>query len=882
MTAQDIRQAFIRYFEEKDHLIVPSAPIVIKDDPTLMFTNAGMNQFKDVFLGVKAAAAPRVADVQKCLRVSGKHNDLEEVGLDTYHHTMFEMLGNWSFGDYFKKEAIDWAWELLTDVYKIDKERLYATVFEGDEQLGVRADEEAYRAWQKHLPAERILYGKKKDNFWEMGETGPCGPSSEIHIDLRSEEERARKDGAGLVNRDHDRVIELWNLVFIQYNRKADGSLETLKSYGIDTGMGFERLCMVLQHKESNYDTDVFMPIITGIERMSGIRYGSEEERDVAFRIIADHIRAIAFTIADGQLPSNTGAGYVIRRILRRAVRYGYSYLNFKEPFLYALIPVLEKIFGGVYPEISVQREFIQKVIREEEQSFLRTLENGLRRLEQIRKEHASDKLIPGDVVFELYDTYGFPADLTRLIAREWGYETDEAGFEKAMARQKSRSRAAGNLETGDWIELQPGAEVEFTGYEQSENEARPLRYRKVKQKNKELFQLVLDKTPFYAESGGQTGDTGVLEYKGTSIPVIDTKKENELIVHYLDRSPAGLPAKVLARVDAERRRRIAANHSATHLLHAALRKVLGPHVTQKGSFVGPDYLRFDFSHYEKVSPEQLQAIERLVNEKIWADIPRKEERGVPFDEARKRGAMALFGEKYGKEVRMITFGEDFSVELCGGIHVESTGQIGLFKIIHESAVAAGVRRIEALTADGAYAYVNGKLKVLREISAELKQPKNPVKAVKQLIEENRELKKKLETASSKLAQAEKGTLLKKIEKIGDLHFLGAILDIGDGAQLKNLSFQLKKEVPRLFAILGTRSGNKALINIVVSEELVSEYGLDAGKLIREIAPRTIRGGGGGQAFFASAGGKEPGALQAAMDMARKIIIEKAGNGTAS
>ena len=873
MTAQDIRQAFIRYFEEKDHLIVPSAPIVIKDDPTLMFTNAGMNQFKDVFLGVKAAAAPRVADVQKCLRVSGKHNDLEEVGHDTYHHTMFEMLGNWSFGDYFKKEAIDWAWELLTDVYKIDKARLYATVFEGDEQLGVSADEEAYRAWQKHLPAERILYGNKKDNFWEMGETGPCGPSSEIHIDLRSDEERAVEDGAGLVNRDHERVIELWNLVFIQFNRKADGSLETLKSHGIDTGMGFERLCMVLQHKESNYDTDVFMPIIGSIERMSGIRYGSEEQRDVAFRVIADHIRAIAFTIADGQLPSNTGAGYVIRRILRRAVRYGYSYLGFKEPFLYALIPVLEKIFDGVYPEISAQREFIQKVIREEEQSFLRTLENGLRRLEQIRREHATDKLIPGEVVFELYDTYGFPADLTRLIAREWGYETDEAGFEKAMARQKSRSRAAGNLETGDWIEIQPGAGVAFTGYEQIENEARPLRYRKVKQKNKELFQLVLDKTPFYAESGGQIGDTGVLEYNGTSIPVIDTKKENELIVHYLDRSPAGLPAKVKARVDAERRRRIAANHSATHLLHAALRKVLGPHVTQKGSFVGPDYLRFDFSHYEKLSPEQLQEIERLVNEKIWANIPRKEERGVPFDEARKRGAMALFGEKYGDEVRMITFGEDFSVELCGGIHVESTGQIGLFKISHESAVAAGVRRIEALTAAGAYEYVSGKLKALHEISAELKHPKNVVKAVKQLNEENRELKKKLEAASSKLAQAEKAELLNRIEEMGDIRFLGAVIDVGDANQLKKLSFQLKREIPRLFAVLGTESNSKALLNIVIDENLVREYDISAHSIIQFIS-KIIGGGGGGQASFASAGGNKPNELQNAIQKVREDVIK--------
>ena len=875
MTAQEIRQAFLRYFEDKGHLIVPSAPIVIKDDPTLMFTNAGMNQFKDVFLGVKAAPSPRVADVQKCLRVSGKHNDLEEVGHDTYHHTMFEMLGNWSFGDYFKKEAIDWAWELLTDVYKIDKGRLYATVFEGDAQLGVAADEEAYKAWQKHLPVERILYGKKKDNFWEMGDTGPCGPSSEIHIDLRSEEERTEKDGAELVNGEHERVIELWNLVFIQFNRKADGSLETLQSLGIDTGMGFERLCMVLQHKASNYDTDVFMPIIESIERMSGIQYGKGEKYDVAFRVIADHIRAIAFTIADGQLPSNTGAGYVIRRILRRAVRYGYSYLHFNEPFLYALIPVLEEIFKGVYPEISAQRNFIQKVIREEEVSFLRTLENGLRRLEQIKQEHASDKRIPGEVVFELYDTYGFPADLTRLIAHEWGYETDESGFAKAMAQQKNRSRAAGSLEAGDWVEMQAGSEPEFTGYEEIESEARPLRYRKVKQKNKELYQLVLDKTPFYAESGGQIGDTGLLEYNGTSIPVIDTKKENELIVHYLDRSPAGLPSRVKARVDAERRRRIAANHSATHLLHAALRKVLGPHVAQKGSFVGPNYLRFDFSHFEKLSEAQIQEVERLVNEKVWANIPRKEEREVPFEEARKRGAMALFGEKYGDKVRMITFGEDFSVELCGGIHVASTGQIGLFKIRHETAVAAGVRRIEALTADGAYEYVNAKLKELGEISAQLKHPKNVVKAVKQLNEENRTLKKKVEAASTKLARAEKAELLNKIEMMGNLNFLGAILDIGDAAQLKNLSFQLKQEVPRLFAILGTRNGDKALINIVVSDELLNEYELDAGRLIREIAPKTIAGGGGGQAFFASAGGKHAEGLQGAIDMARNIIIDK-------
>ncbi len=874
MTAQDIRQTFLRFFEEKDHLIVPSAPIVVKDDPTLMFTNAGMNQFKDIFLGIKAPPAPRIADVQKCLRVSGKHNDLEEVGHDTYHHTMFEMLGNWSFGDYFKKEAIDWAWELLTEVYKIDKSRLYATVFEGDEKEGVAFDGEAYNAWTKHLPPERILKGSKKDNFWEMGDTGPCGPSSEIHIDLRSEEERQRTDGALLVNQDHERVIELWNLVFIQYNRKANGSLEPLSFQGVDTGMGFERLCMVLQHKDSNYDTDLFMPIIRAIEQMSGYRYGENSNRDVAFRVIADHIRAIAFTIADGQLPSNTGAGYVIRRILRRAVRYGYSYLHFRDPFLYALIPVLEKIFEGVYPEIAAQREFIQKVIKEEEQSFLRTLENGLKRLEQIKEEHQKDKIIPGEVVFELYDTYGFPADLTRLIAREWGYDIDEKGFEAAMAQQKNRSRAATTLETGDWVQLQPGEEVHFTGYEESASEARPLRYRKVKQKKKDLYQLVLDRTPFYAESGGQIGDTGVIEFNGTRLPVIDTKKENELIVHFLEKLPEDLPEKVIARVDEERRRKIAANHSATHLLHAALRTVLGPHVVQKGSYVGPDYLRFDFAHFEKMKPEELAEVERMVNEKIWANIPRKEERDLPFDEAKKRGAMALFGEKYGEKVRIITFGEDYSVELCGGIHVDATGQIGLFKITSESAVAAGVRRIEAVTSAGAYDYINRKLKTLAEVSETLKHPKDISKAVEQLGEENRKLRKSLEEAASKMAQAEKGELLNQVEEIGDVRFLGAILKIGDANQLKNLSFQLKKEIPRLFAVLGTESNGKALLNIVMDESLVKEYGLDAGKLIREVAPKTIRGGGGGQPFFATAGGSRPEGLQEAIDMTKKILKE--------
>ncbi len=871
MTSQEIRQHFFDFFQSKGHAIVPSAPIVVKNDPTLMFTNAGMNQFKDIFLGEKQAEAPRVADTQKCLRVSGKHNDLEEVGKDTYHHTMFEMLGNWSFGDYFKKEAIDWAWELLTAVYGLDKSRLYATIFEGDEKDGLGEDAEAKQEWSRFLPEDRILPGDKKDNFWEMGDTGPCGPSSEIHIDLRSDEEREKVDGASLVNQDHPQVIEVWNLVFIQFNRKTDGSLEKLQQQHVDTGMGFERLCMALQGKTSNYDTDVFTPYLRAIESLSGEAYGEDAQKDIAFRVIADHVRAIAFTIADGQLPSNVGAGYVIRRILRRAVRYGYSYLALQEPFLHRLLPVWLEQYKELFPELEEQLAFVEKVVQEEENSFLRTLAQGLKRLDHFTADHEEGAALPGHFVFELYDTYGFPADLTRLIAEERGYTIDEQGFEAEMKAQKDRSRQATSIEAGDWVNIDSAGKVEFVGYDEWETTARVLKYRKVKQKKKDQYQVVLDRTPFYAESGGQIGDTGVLAFDDEQIKVIDTKKENELIVHFVDTLPAEVPAQVEARINRERRQFTAANHTATHLMHAALKAVLGDHVAQKGSYVGPDRLRFDFSHFEKMTEEELQAVERLVNEKIWANIPRQEERAVPMEEAIDRGATALFGEKYGDTVRVITFGADYSMELCGGTHVEATGQIGLFKIVSESAVAAGVRRIEAITSQAAYEFVNKQVGLLKQVVEITKNPKDIVKGVEHLAEENKQLQKQVDQLQAFQVNMRRNALKEVAEEVNGTQVIARTIDMNSADGLKTLAFGLKQELDSFALAVGANVNGKPLLTLMFSEDL-TEKGLHAGHLIREVAQH-IKGGGGGQPFYATAGGKDVNGLEEAVAAAKAAIL---------
>lgn len=872
MTSQEIRQQFFDFFSSKGHEIVPSAPIVIKNDPTLMFTNAGMNQFKDIFLGEQPAGSPRVADTQKCLRVSGKHNDLEEVGRDTYHHTMFEMLGNWSFGDYFKPEAIAWAWELLTEVYGLDTSRLYATIFEGDATDGLSLDQEAYDEWRKYLPAERILRGNKKDNFWEMGDTGPCGPCSEIHIDLRTAEERQQIDGATLVNQDHPQVIEVWNLVFMQFNRKADGQLVKLSQQHVDTGMGFERLCMALQGKTSNYDTDVFSPYLQAISSLSGEVYGADPQQDIAFRVIADHIRAIAFTIADGQLPSNVGAGYVIRRILRRAVRYGYSYLDLQQPFLHQLLPVWLKQYEGVFPGLADQLPFIEKVVLEEENSFLRTLEQGLKRLANFTAQQSSSTTLPGDFVFELYDTYGFPADLTRLIAGERGYDIDEKGFEEEMQAQKNRSRQATAMETDDWVTLDGAAQgVQFVGYDQIATTAHITKYRKVRTKKKDQYQLVLDKTPFYAESGGQIGDTGTLSFNGQTLQVIDTKKENELIVHFVDKIPADLPQEVTAKIDTNRREATAANHTATHLLHAALKTVLGDHVGQKGSYVGPDRLRFDFSHFEKMTDEQLQAVEQIVNEKIWANIPRREERELPIDEAMARGATALFGEKYGDKVRVITFDDNYSMELCGGTHVDATGQIGLCKITSESAVAAGVRRIEAITGQAAYAYTRQQEMLIKEIVAITKNPKDIVKGVEHLANENKQLLKQVAQLQAFEVNMRRQAIIDKATAVGDIHLVSEKIDIGSADALKSLVYGIKQALPHCAIVIGANINEKPLLSILFSDDVTAK-GLHAGNLIREAA-KNIKGGGGGQPFYATAGGKDVSGLDKAIAEAREAIL---------
>lgn len=872
MESSKIRECFFQFFQEKGHKIVPSAPIVNKNDPSLMFTNAGMNQFKDYFLGYAEPEHRRLADTQKCLRVSGKHNDLEEVGVDGYHHTMFEMLGNWSVGDYFKEEAIAWAWELLTERYGLDKERMYVTVFEGDASDGLGLDEEARSIWSRYLPAERILDFGKKDNFWEMGEAGPCGPCSEIHYDLRPEAERAARPGAELVNADHPGVIEIWNLVFIQYNRKADGSLESLPARHIDTGMGFERLAQVLQGKRSNYDTDIFQPLISYISQVSGHSYrsgyGPEDRVDMAMRVIADHIRAVAFTIADGEIPGNTGAGYVIRRILRRAVRYYYSFLGIEEPVMYGLVPVLARQFADVFPELAAQEEFVSRVVREEERSFLRTLEGGLKRLESYEPEGG---VLDGDTAFELYDTYGFPIDLTRLIVRERGWQLDERGFDEQLRRQKERSRADAVKKVGDWDVLVPGAASRFVGYDRLEHSgSRVLRTRRVEAKGQQQYQLVLDTTPFYPEGGGQVGDTGTLQFGSETIRVLDTIKEHDLVIHIVDRLPSDTEAYAQARVDRRRREWTESNHSATHLLHAALRQVLGDHVAQKGSLVTDGYLRFDFSHFGKMTEEELAEVERIVNGKIRENVPRREARDLPLEEARAAGAMMLFGEKYGDRVRMITFDPEFSVELCGGCHVEATGEIGFFKILSESAVAAGVRRVEAVTGPAAERFVNDELAVLAELRRALKNARDPVAQVEQLQESLKEMNRKIEAMSGARAQHMKAELLGAAREFEGVNLLVRRVSLDDARAVKDLVYQLESELRPAVVILGFVSNDKPQLMVRISEDR-AKGALHAGQIVRQAAAR-MQGGGGGQPFFASAGGKDVDGLDAALELAGQIV----------
>lgn len=954
MTAQQIRQTFLDFFKSKEHHIVTSASIVVKNDPTLMFTNAGMNQFKDIFLGNKNAEYPMVADTQKCLRVSGKHNDLEEVGIDTYHHTMFEMLGNWSFGNYFKKEAIQWAWELLTEIYKIPKDRLYVTVFEGSTEDNLPLDEEAFSCWEKIIDKEKILKGNKKDNFWEMGDTGPCGPCSEIHVDIRSDEERKKTDGKKLVNTGHSQVIEIWNLVFIQFNRLSDGHLQQLQQKHVDTGMGFERLCMVLQAKQSTYETDVFTPLIKEIEKLSEKKYGSDEKINIAIRVLCDHIRAVSFCIVDGQLPSNTGSGYVIRRILRRAVRYAYSYLEMGKPILNELVFVLAEQMKNVFPELFAQKDFVKQVIWQEEHSFLGTLMSGIKKFEDyvlrqyllgvgpkvlkqkflsdlgekyyqlllqshknfmlsveekdgvlitnyhfnpeyfntfsgeeitVPKDHpiligekgkfGYENEVNGSFAFELYDTYGFPIDLTQLLAKEIRWTVDINRFETAMEKQKSRSRKATTVESSDWEVANTvlNNQVEFVGYDKLEEKAEVFKFRKIKAKEKELYQVVLNKTPFYAESGGQIGDTGFLDFDGEKVKVLDTKKENDLIIHFIEKFPQNIRANdVLARVDTEKRKLTANNHSATHLLHAALRQVLGKHVQQKGSLVNPDYLRFDFSHFQKVTEDELQKIEQIVNEKIRENISQQTEI-MPIKKAMDTGAMALFGEKYGEQVRVVTFDKNFSIELCGGTHVKSTGQIGYFKITSESAVAAGVRRIEAVTSVKAEEFINEKLNQLHEISNELKNPKNILNGIKNLLEENSRMKKEMESLYNLQAIVIKEQLKNKIQKINGVNFIGEIVKLNSAEVIKNLCFNLKNEVENLFLIVGADIDGKANLSLLISDNLVKENKLDAGKIIREVA-KEIQGGGGGQPFFATAGGINVNGLQIAIEKTKTFLTQ--------
>ena len=868
MTAQEIRQTFLDFFASKSHQIVPSAPMVIKNDPTLMFTNAGMNQFKDIFLGNAPVKYPRIADTQKCLRVSGKHNDLEEVGVDTYHHTMFEMLGNWSFGDYFKKEAIAWAWELLTDVYKLDKNRLYVTVFEGDAKENLPFDQEAYDCWKQWIAEDRILRGNKKDNFWEMGDTGPCGPCTEIHVDLRDDAERNAIDAKTLVNESHPQVIEIWNNVFMEFNRKADGSLEKLPAQHVDTGMGFERLCMALQGKKSNYDTDVFQPLIRFIEAASSVSYGSSEKTDIAMRVMSDHVRTIAFAIADGQLPSNNKAGYVIRRILRRAVRYAYTFLNLREPFLHKLVPVLSGQMGAQFPELPAQQGLIEKVIQEEEAAFLRTLATGIQRFNDFLSKNKSKQAVPGDFAFELFDTFGFPIDLTQLMAREQGLEVDMESYSTHLKMQKDRSRAAASVEAGDWIELFDDDEQEFVGYDFLEAQVRIVRYREIQHKGKKQYQLALNITPFYAESGGQVGDTGWLIGSNETIQITDTKKEHGQIVHFSDRLPADLNESFKAEVNSKLRIATMRNHTATHLLHAALRNVLGTHVEQKGSLVNDQYLRFDFSHFSKVSDEELQQIEQIVNARILDNIQRHVA-VMPLDEARNLGAMALFGEKYADMVRVVSFDPEYSVELCGGTHVPATGTIGLFRITSEAAVAAGIRRIEAISGEAALETVRNEREVLSSINAMLNGAKDPMKALQQLMDEKQALEKKME-----LIQREKaGDVHRALEAAIETHAKGkrliAEIDLEVPDLVKNIAFDLKARHPELMLVLGHMNGEKPMITVALGDAALAG-GLNAGTIVRELA-KEINGGGGGQPFYATAGGSNAAGLKSALEKAKNL-----------
>ena len=872
MTSSEIRQQFLDFFATKGHLIVPSAPLVAKNDPTLLFNNSGMAQFKDFFLGNGTPPAKRIADTQKCLRVSGKHNDLEDVGFDTYHHTMFEMLGNWSFGDYFKKEALTWSWELLTEVFKLPKDRIYVSVFEGDQKDGVPFDQEAFDLWKNIVGEDRIIYGNKKDNFWEMGETGPCGPCSEIHIDLRDQADVDAISGKTLVNADHPQVVEIWNNVFMQFERMADGSLVPLPSKHVDTGMGFERLCMAIQGKQSNYDTDVFQGTIQILSEKFGQKYGESKWPDIAMRVIADHIRAIAFCIADGQLPSNTKAGYVIRRILRRAVRYGYTYLNFKEPFLHLLIPSLAQQFKGVFDELIAQEAFVAKVIYEEELSFLRTLSSGLIRLDNLMEKAQSNKIkiLSGEEVFELNDTYGFPIDLTALIARENGMDIDENGYNQALQAQKLRSRKDAGASAEDWVFVHEGDEVSFVGYDETKVDTRVLKYQKVQNKSGIQYKVVLEITPFYAESGGQIGDSGYLQFSsGAKIQVIDTKKENDLIVHIVTDSGIEkiISEELIAEINVNRRRVITQNHSSTHLLQAALQGILGKHVGQKGSLVNEEILRFDFSHFQKVTDEEIKQIESIVNAKIAENIPLLEERNVPIAQAKDKGAMALFGEKYGDFVRVITFDKNFSVELCGGTHVPSTGEIGLFKIISESSVATGVRRIEAITSQKAYELLSKQEQILDEIDQLLKSPKDLVKAVGQLIEQNNTLQKSITAYQNKEVGDVRQALKSKIQNKDGVDYIIQQVEIPSADALKNLAFELQSESNSIFCFLAAEIDGKASLALAISKELTEKKSFNAGTIIRELA-KEVQGGGGGQAFLATAGGQNPDGIKAALQLA--------------
>ena len=874
MKSQDVRKQFLNFFEGKGHLIVSSAPIVLKDDPTLMFNNSGMAQFKEYFLGNGTPKSNRIADTQKCLRVSGKHNDLEEVGIDTYHHTMFEMLGNWSFGDYFKKEAIHWAWELLTEVYKIPKDILYVSVFEGNPDENVPFDQEAYDIWKTLISEDRIILGNKKDNFWEMGEQGPCGPCSEIHVDIRSAEEKAKISGKDLVNNDHPHVVEIWNNVFMEFNRKADGSLEKLPAQHVDTGMGFERLCMVLQGVQSNYDTDVFTPIIQHIEKITRSKYtvnandNDEEKVNIAIRVIADHVRAVAFAIADGQLPSNTGAGYVIRRILRRAIRYGFTFLNTKHAFIYELVETLSSQMGDSFPEITAQKNLVMNVIKEEENSFLRTLDQGLQLLEHVISS-TQGKLVSGQKAFELYDTFGFPIDLTALILRERGYDLDEAGFDKAMLEQKTRSRAASEVSTEDWVILEEGNNETFVGYDQVENEVKITRYRKIdSKKDGILYQIVLNNTPFYPEGGGQVGDKGVLVSANETIQIIDTKKENNLIIHFSKQLPENVAAKFIAKVDSNWRDLTSRNHSATHLMHQALRTILGTHVEQKGSLVNPNYLRFDFSHFSKMTEAELQQVEDFVNARIQEQLPLIERRNLPFAQAISEGAMALFGEKYGDEVRAIKFGE--SMELCGGIHVKNTAEIWHFKIVSEGAVAAGIRRIEAITSNAVKAHFAAYENTINEIKEVLKNPQDILKAVHSLQEDNAKLSKQIEALMKDKVKNIKAILLSEIKTVNGVQFLAKQVDL-DPNGAKDLAYELGTLGTNVFVVLATAEVGKPTISCYISKELVAEKSLNAGNVVRELG-KYIQGGGGGQPFFATAGGKNISGITEALEKAIDFI----------